>query len=97
MDNGQIEITLAASGLDWSSIDPSILGTLFERGLNPDKSSQLGAHYADRDKINRIIDPLIGLPILAEWKTAKAGISKSIDRVNSTKSRAAPTRQRRRT
>jgi type IV secretion system protein VirD4 len=35
----------------WGDIDPSILGTLFERGLDPDKRSQLGAHYTDRDKI----------------------------------------------
>ena len=33
-----------------SEIDPSILGTLFERGLDPDKRSQLGAHYTDREK-----------------------------------------------
>ena len=41
---------LAASDLDGSEIDPSILGTLFERGLDPDKRAQLGAHYTDREK-----------------------------------------------
>jgi hypothetical protein len=30
------------SGLDWSAVDPSIFGTLFERGLDPSKRSQLG-------------------------------------------------------
>ena len=40
-----------AAGRDWSQIDPSILGTLFERGLDPAKRSQLGAHYTDREKI----------------------------------------------
>ncbi len=94
-DKGQIETTLAASGLDWSSIDPSILGTLFERGLDPDKRSQLGAHYTDRDKIMRIIDPVIVRPLLAEWKTAKAGIAKRIKRANSVKSKGAETRNRR--
>ena len=48
-----IETVLAASDLDWSEIDPSILGTLFERGLDPGKRAQLGAHYTDRDKINQ--------------------------------------------
>ncbi|MCY7386504.1 MAG: hypothetical protein LH481_00295, partial [Burkholderiales bacterium] len=33
--------------LDWSAIEPSIFGTLFERGLDPAKRSQLGAHYTD--------------------------------------------------
>ena len=36
---------------DWSEVDPSILGTLFERGLDPDKRAQFGAHYTDRAKI----------------------------------------------
>ena len=31
LDKSHIETTLKASTLDWSSIDPSILGTLFER------------------------------------------------------------------
>ncbi|MDE2974667.1 MAG: hypothetical protein OXU64_08125 [Gemmatimonadota bacterium] len=35
MDRAQIETTLEASELDWSNIDPSILGTLLERGLDP--------------------------------------------------------------
>ena len=60
-----------AAGLDWSEIDPSILGTLFERGLDPDKRSQLGAHYTDAEKIMRIIEPVIVQPWLAEWRTAK--------------------------
>ncbi len=36
-----------AAAMDWRNIDPSIFGTLFERGLNPAKRSQLGAHYTD--------------------------------------------------
>ena len=95
MDKGQIETTLAASGLDWSSIDPSILGTLFERGLDPDKRSQLGAHYTDRDKIMRIIDPVIVRPWLAEWTSEKARIASSLERANAAKSKAVATRHRR--
>ena len=94
MDKAQIETTLKASGLDWSNIDPSILGTLFERGLDPDKRSQLGAHYTDRDKIMRIIDPVIVRPLLAEWETVKARIGKSIERANAAKSKGVETRHR---
>ena len=32
LEKSEIETTLAAADLDWSEIDPSILGTLFERG-----------------------------------------------------------------
>ncbi|RIK35825.1 MAG: class I SAM-dependent DNA methyltransferase, partial [Chloroflexi bacterium] len=37
--------------LDWGSIEPSILGTLFERSLDPGKRAQLGAHYTSKDDI----------------------------------------------
>ncbi|WP_211246175.1 type IIL restriction-modification enzyme MmeI [Cereibacter changlensis] len=69
-----IEDLIHASALDWSDIDPSILGTLFERGLDPDKRSQLGAHYTDREKIMQIIEPVVVEPLLAEWRIAKAKI-----------------------
>ena len=94
MDKDQIETTLEASELDWSNIDPSILGTLFERGLDPNKRSQLGAHYTDRDKIMRIIDPVIVRPLLAEWETVKDRIAQSIDRAHAAKSKGAETRHR---
>jgi type II restriction/modification system DNA methylase subunit YeeA len=64
-----------AADMDWRNIDPSIFGTLFERGLNPSKRSQLGAHYTDPATIMRLIDPVIVRPLTAEWQTAKAAIA----------------------
>jgi hypothetical protein len=61
---------LQAARRDWSQIDPSILGTLFERGLDPAKRSQLGAHYTDRAKIMLIVQPVIIDPLEAEWAEA---------------------------
>ncbi|MDD2712417.1 MAG: hypothetical protein PHU77_05785 [Simplicispira sp.] len=57
-----------AAGLDWSAIDVSIFGTLFERGLDPAKRSQLGAHYTDTATIERIIDPVLRRPLLQKWE-----------------------------
>ena len=94
LDSSEIETTLRAAALDWSEIDPSILGTLFERGLDPDKRSQLGAHYTDRDKIMRIIDPVVVRPWLAAWETAKSEIASSLERAEGAKSRAVTTRLR---
>jgi hypothetical protein len=42
-----------AAGEDWSAVDVSISGTLFERGLNPAKRTQQGAHYTGRPDIER--------------------------------------------
>lgn len=66
----------AASEMDWSDIDPSIFGTLFERGLDPAKRSQLGAHYTDPEKIMMIVRPVIIEPLWREWEAVKAQIEK---------------------
>ena len=57
-----------AASLNWSAIDVSIIGTLFERGLDPDKRSQLGAHYTDTATIDRLIDPVLRRPLLEKWE-----------------------------
>jgi type II restriction/modification system DNA methylase subunit YeeA len=74
-----IEALLAAARRDWSQIDPSILGTLFERGLDPAKRTQLGAHYTDRDKIMMIVRPVIIEPLEAEWAAALARMSALVE------------------
>lgn len=74
LDRADLADLLAAARLDWSQIDPSILGTLFERGLDPAKRSQLGAHYTDRDKIMKIIGPVVIEPLLAEWAEVRGAI-----------------------
>ncbi len=89
----EIKTVLAVADLDWSEIEPSILGTLFERGLDPDKRSQLGAHYTDSDKIMLIVEPVVIRPWLAEWEAAKAEIAACLERADAAKSKAAQTRQ----
>ena len=89
---GDVAELLAAASLDWSEIDPSIMGTLFERGLDPGKRSQLGAHYTDRDKIMQIVDPVIVRPLLAEWDAVRADIAAALDRAGAARSTAARTR-----
>ena len=80
LDRNDAAELLAAARLDWSDVDPSILGTLFERGLDPAKRSQLGAHYTDRDKIMQIVGPVVEEPLLAEWAEARAGIEAALAR-----------------
>jgi hypothetical protein len=63
---------LDAARMDWGAIEPAILGTLFERGLNPDMRSQLGAHYTDPATILKLIRPVIEQPLLAEWQVIKS-------------------------
>ncbi len=67
-----------AARMDWRAIDPSIFGTLFERGLNPKKRSQLGAHYTDPATIMKLIEPVIRRPLLAEWESVKGKIAAAL-------------------
>ena len=94
LEQSDIDAVLAASRLDWSEIDPSILGTLFERGLDPGKRAQLGAHYTDRDKIMLIVEPVVIRPWLAEWQAEKAEIAAELERADAAKSPATRTKRR---
>ena len=60
-----------AANMNWSAIDVSIFGTLFERGLDPAKRSQLGAHYTDPATIMRIIEPVLQRPLLQIWEQVR--------------------------
>ncbi len=63
-----------ASDLDWSQVEPAILGTLFERGLDPDKRGQLGAHYTDREKILMVVEPVVLTPLRHEFAAMQARV-----------------------
>jgi len=56
-----------AALLDWSRVEPAILGTLFERGLDPAKRGQLGAHYTDHEKIMMVVEPVVLAPLRREF------------------------------
>jgi type II restriction/modification system DNA methylase subunit YeeA len=75
-----IETLLRVSALDWSAIEPAIFGTLFERSLDPDKRSQLGAHYTSRDDILLIVEPVLMAPLRRRWVEVKAKAEKLLER-----------------
>ncbi|MBK1642540.1 hypothetical protein CKO12_11755 [Chromatium okenii] len=74
--------------LNWSAIEPSILGTLFERGLDPNQREQLGAHYTDPASIMRLVNPVVLEPLRAEWRTQKTAIATLLEKVTVLKSKA---------
>lgn len=92
----QIRIVRDLARLDWSQIEPAIFGTLFERGLDPDKRSQLGAHYTDPESIMRLVNPSIVEPLLAEWREVRGEISKQMEQMEKVKTKAATERRRKR-
>jgi hypothetical protein len=72
LDSDGLSILAKVSALDWSSIEPSILGTLFERSLDPSKRSQFGMHYTGREDILLIVEPVLMAPLRRRWEAVQA-------------------------
>ena len=72
LDSDAMDIIARIDALDWGAIEPSIFGTLFERGLDPGKRSQLGAHYTSRADITLIVEPVLMVPLRTEWAALQA-------------------------
>jgi type II restriction/modification system DNA methylase subunit YeeA len=64
----------ASADMDWRAIDPTIFGTLFERGLGS-KRAALGAHYTDTGTIAKLVEPLVRDPLLLEWEGVRGKIA----------------------
>lgn len=67
-----IDLLLAASRTNWSTVEPAIFGTLLERALSPEERHKLGAHYTPRSYVERLVKPTIIDPLRVQWDTIKA-------------------------
>jgi len=83
----EIEDVYNASRREWNRVDPSIFGTLFERGMDPDKRSQIGAHYTSRADIETLIEPVVMWPLRGEWQETRETVDNLLT-TGSKKSRA---------
>jgi type II restriction/modification system DNA methylase subunit YeeA len=71
LSDDEVKLIDRVSRLDWSQVEPAIFGTLFERGLDPSKRTQLGAHYTDRGSIMRLIEPVVLTPLRRDFAATK--------------------------
>jgi hypothetical protein len=74
LDALELEEIHKAAQLDWSEMDPSIFGTLFERVMDPDQRSQLGAHYTGYDDIATLVEPVVMAPLRREWEACRDAV-----------------------
>lgn len=72
LNAADLSILHSASRLDWSAVEPSIFGTLFERSLNAQKRTQIGAHYTSPADIALIVDPVVIAPLRRQWDEVQA-------------------------
>jgi hypothetical protein len=71
LTTAEIGLVQRVSRLDWSQVEPAVFGTLFERGLDPGKRAQLGAHYTDRASIMRVVEPVLMAPLRRDFEAMK--------------------------
>jgi len=68
----------------WQFVQPSIMGTLFQRALDFEEGgklrAQLGAHYTDEGEIKIIVEPVLMSPLRREWDAIKATLLASFKR-----------------
>jgi len=73
LDLSEIRHVSDAAIQNWADVEPRIFGTLFERLLDPEKRSQIGAHYTSRADIETIVQPVVMAPLRREWESAVPG------------------------
>jgi type II restriction/modification system DNA methylase subunit YeeA len=64
-----------AAEADWQFIQPSIMGTLFERAMDESQRSQLGAHYTSETDIKTLVEPVLMQPFRREWARIKGELA----------------------
>jgi hypothetical protein len=82
LTGGDLEVLYYCTQQDWSSIEPSIFGTLFERSLDPSKRSQLGAHYTSSKDIETLVEPVLMQPLRREWAKVQRTAQKLLTKRN---------------
>ena len=78
-----------ASSAEWQNIQPSIMGTLFERALDDSQRSQLGAHYTSEADIRTLVEPVLMAPFRREWTEIRRDLAPAILLGNGTPGEAA--------
>jgi type II restriction/modification system DNA methylase subunit YeeA len=64
-----------AGEADWQFIQPSIMGTLFQRALDESQRAQLGAHYTSEADIKILVEPVLMQPFRRDWAKIKGELA----------------------
>ena len=78
LNTAALERLAEAAAKNWSNIEPSIFGTLFERALGlTEERASLGAHYTGEADIRRVVQPVILDDLRREWAAVRAEVEGS--------------------
>jgi len=85
LDEAELKILVEAAEADWQFIQPSIMGTLFERALDENQRAQLGAHYTSETDIRTLVEPVLMTPLRREWAALKGEVAAALKKGKSGK------------
>jgi len=74
----ELNLLATASKANWSKVQPSIFGSIFQDSLNPKERHNAGAHYTSEADIMRVIEPTV----LRPWRRRIAS-AKTLAELNS--------------
>jgi len=80
LNEAELKILVEAAEADWQFIQPSIMGTLFERALDERQRAALGAQYTGEKDIRDLVEPVLMAPLRREWAALKASLTPSLKR-----------------
>jgi len=75
LTEAEIKNLAEAAEADWQFIQPSIMGTLFQRALDESHRAQLGAHYTSEPDIRDLVEPVLMAPLRREWARIKGELA----------------------
>jgi type II restriction/modification system DNA methylase subunit YeeA len=78
LNTADCDILRKAARNDWSQIEPSIFGTLFERSLDAAKRAMIGAHYTSPEDILLLIEPVVMTPLRRDWAITQTAIEEAL-------------------
>jgi len=84
LNETELGILVEAAAADWQFIQPSIMGTLFERALDENQRAQLGAHYTSEQDILTLVEPVLMSPLREEWSGIRGELAASLKRGKAT-------------
>lgn len=82
LDREELKVLARIAKLDWSSVEPAIFGTFFERSLDPAMRSKLGAHYTSKEDILALIEPVLMAPLREDWRRVKVEAQSLVESVS---------------
>ena len=80
LNAAELKTLVEAAEADWQFIQPSIMGTLFQRALDEKQRAALGAQYTGEPDIRVLVEPVLMAPLRREWAALKASLLPSAKR-----------------